>query len=67
MDASGQPPGGERPPDLRQGPSAATLIVIAAIFIFGGYFLMVKLRDAGRLQDCVMSGRSNCAPIEVGR
>jgi hypothetical protein len=23
------------------------------------------LGDAGRLQDCVMSGRSNCAPLEA--
>jgi hypothetical protein len=32
-----------------------------------GYFLAIKLRDMGRIQDCVMSGRTNCAPVSGGQ
>jgi hypothetical protein len=53
------PPG--QPPQRR--PVAA--LVIVALLILGGLFLVHVLRDSSRLQDCVMSGRTNCAPIEA--
>jgi hypothetical protein len=37
----------------------ATLTLVA-----GGVFLTHVLRNASQLQDCVMSGRTNCAPID---
>jgi hypothetical protein len=37
------------------------------VLVVGGYALATKLREMGRIQDCVMSGRTNCAPIEQGR
>jgi hypothetical protein len=44
-------------------PSGRVFLIVALLMIGAGYFLTIKLRDAGRLQDCVMSGRTNCAPI----
>jgi hypothetical protein len=60
-----QPGAGEAPPERtsHQGPSAIVLLVAAAIMVAVGAFLAVKLREMSRLQDCAMSGRTNCAPI----
>jgi len=33
--------------------------------IVGGLVLSRILKDLGKLQDCVMSGRTNCAPIDT--
>jgi hypothetical protein len=50
-------------PDSRRG-ALIGLLVTAALVILG--LILVKvLGDAGRLQDCVMSGRTNCAPIDT--
>ena len=69
MPAEGDGPDLEpSPPPRRQpngGPSARTLLIAAVVIVAVGWFLAVKLRDMGRLQDCVMSGRTNCAPVEV--
>jgi hypothetical protein len=46
-----------------QGPSALVMLVVTVLLVVGGYFLAIKLKDMARLQDCVMSGRTNCAPI----
>ena len=37
------------------------LLVIG--FVIGGLLLVRELRSVSQLQDCVMSGRTNCAPI----
>jgi hypothetical protein len=50
--------------DRDSGPSARTLLIAALVMVVAGYLLTVKLREMSRLQDCVMSGRTNCAPIE---
>jgi hypothetical protein len=49
-------------PHSPRGALAALLLVVALIVavMFVGY----HLREAGRMQDCIASGRSNCAPIE---
>ena len=53
-----------REPDSRRG-ALIGLLVTAALVVLG--LILVKvLGDAGRLQDCVMSGRTNCAPVETG-
>jgi hypothetical protein len=54
-------PGGPRPPDPRR-PAAIGLIVIV-LLVIGGLFLIHVLRDTSKIQDCVMQGRTNCAPI----
>ncbi len=45
------------------GPSALLLLGVAVVLVVGGYFLAVKLKSMVQLQNCVMSGRTNCAPI----
>ena len=47
--------------DSRRG-AVIGLLVTAALIVLG--LILVKvLGDAGRLQDCVLSGRTNCAPV----
>ena len=57
----------EKPAEGRHGPSPVTLLVAFALVIGLGYFLSVKLREMSRIQDCVMSGRTNCAPVSGGQ
>ncbi len=40
------------------------VIVIAVIFV-GGYLLLMKLIAMSRQEDCLLSGRRNCVPIEA--
>lgn len=51
-------------PDGNRGRALAGL-VIAAILLVAGLWLARELRSASQIQDCVMSGRSNCEPIDV--
>ena len=39
------------------------LILVAAIVLV--LLLIHRLQEASRIQDCVASGRTNCAPIEA--
>ena len=41
------------------------ILTIIALVCVGGYFLLMKLIDVSRQEDCVLAGRRNCAPIEV--
>lgn len=52
----------EPPPE---GPSRGALIalVVIVLLVVGGYWLAQHIRAASRIQDCVMAGRTNCAPI----
>jgi hypothetical protein len=65
----GDSPQNEDQPDLEEGSephggvSGRTLLIAAVILVALGYGLTVKLREMSRIQDCVMSGRTNCAPI----
>lgn len=48
--------------------STAALIKIAVLVVFlivTGVWLMNKLRDIGRLEDCAMQGRRNCITIPI--
>ena len=48
--------------DNRRGAIAG--LVIAAVLLAIGVWLAHDLRAASKLQDCVMSGRTNCNVIE---
>ena len=50
-------------PDSRRAALIGLAVVLA--LVVAGYFLMAALRDNAKLEDCLMSGRKNCAPIEV--
>jgi uncharacterized membrane protein YfcA len=55
-------PGERHAPDPRWG--ALIGLIVTLLLVLGGVLLVRVLGRAARLQDCVMSGRSNCAPIE---
>jgi hypothetical protein len=44
-----------------RGPIVALLVVV--VLVLGGLWLSHRLRSVSNLQDCVMSGRTNCAPV----
>lgn len=39
--------------------------IFLVVLVLSGVWLMNTLRDMGKMQDCAMQGRRNCAPIEV--
>jgi hypothetical protein len=64
MDARNeQQPQEPKRPDSRRG--ALLGLLVALLLIVLGLVLVRLLGNAGRLQDCVMSGRTNCAPIDT--
>jgi hypothetical protein len=50
-------------PDSRRGALIGMGLVL--LLIVGGLVLARVLRHTAQLQDCVMSGRTNCAPVET--
>lgn len=53
----------DRDPDnSRRGPLIA-LLIVAVLFIIG-WVLARELYANGRLEDCLLSGRTNCAPVQ---
>ena len=46
-----------------RGPLVALILV--AVLVAGGLWLSSHLRASSQIQDCVMAGRTNCAPIQV--
>jgi hypothetical protein len=60
---AGEDPQPEMPraPDPRR--AAVAGLVITVLLVLGGVLLVHVLSRTGKLQDCVMSGRTNCAPI----
>lgn len=56
----------QNPPPRTPDPRWRALIglLIALMLVVGGLLLVRVLGRVGRLQDCVMSGRTDCAPID---
>ncbi len=57
-------------PDSNHGDSrrgAVAGLIIAVIIVAFGLWLAHDLTAASKMQDCVMSGRTNCNVIEPGR
>jgi hypothetical protein len=50
-----------RAPDPRR--AAVAGLVVTVLLVLGGVLLVHALSRTAKLQDCVMSGRTNCAPI----
>ena len=53
------------PGDSRRGAVAG--LIIAVVLVAFGLWLAHDLTAASKLQDCVMSGRTNCNVIEPAR
>ena len=57
-------PAGQNDDDGAAPPRSALIaLIVIALLVVGGLWLAHTLRGVGRLQDCVMAGRSNCAPV----
>jgi hypothetical protein len=39
-------------------------LIICLVLVLGGLLLVYKLKAMSELQDCVMQGRTNCAPAD---
>jgi hypothetical protein len=57
-----EPPESEEPP---ASPFGLVPVLILLVVVAVGFFLAFRLRDVSTLQDCVMSGRKNCAPVDT--
>lgn len=55
-------PEAPRVPDPRR--CAVAGLVITLLLVLGGVVLVQVLKRTATLQDCVMSGRTDCAPID---
>jgi hypothetical protein len=42
-------------------------LAVTVLLVVVAYYLMTALREQGRLEDCLMARRTNCAPIDTGR
>jgi hypothetical protein len=45
----------------------ASLVTVAIVVVLAGagWWLIQQMASDSKLQDCVMSGRKNCAPVQV--
>ena len=43
------------------------VLIIFVVGIVGTMFVMQQLRHSAAVQDCLASGRTNCAPIDTSR
>jgi hypothetical protein len=55
---------GDDEADQRRSAALIGLIIILTLAI-AGVVLVRELRERSRMEDCLMSGRTNCAPIET--
>ena len=61
----GEDPLPEIPPPVPDPRRAAVVgLLVTVLLLLGGLLLIHVLSRASKLQDCVMSGRTNCAPID---
>lgn len=57
-------------PDLPEKPGRRSrlrpyiVLVIMLVLAGGSWLVLQKLTEMSRIQDCVMSGRSNCQPVD---
>jgi hypothetical protein len=51
-------------PDSRRG--ALIALVVVVVLVVAGIWLSGALRRSATVQDCVMAGRRNCAPVSGG-
>jgi hypothetical protein len=50
--------------DLRRQRAALIGLAICLALVLGGLFLYYQLKKSSDLQDCMMQGRTNCAPMD---
>jgi hypothetical protein len=47
------------------GRGALIGLAVTAVLVIAAYFLVNALRNEGKMEDCLMAGRSNCAPLDI--
>ena len=47
----------------RRGPLIAMGVVVLLVVV--GWFVTRALQNSTKLEDCLMSGRTNCAPLQT--
>ena len=57
------PPRNSPPPASRRG--ALIDLIAAVLLVLVGLLVVHVLGEAGRVQDCALSGRTNCAPVDA--
>jgi hypothetical protein len=50
-------------PHSRRGAVVGLIVVLLLVVV--GYFLVTALRNESNLEDCLMSGRRNCVPLDL--
>ncbi len=40
-------------------------LIVTALLVVAGYYLMTVLREQGKVEDCLMAGRRNCVPLDI--
>jgi hypothetical protein len=63
--SSGQRGDGEDGERYLSSAGVAIVMTIVVLVCIGGYFLVMKLIDVNRQEECLMAGRRNCFPAEV--
>jgi len=64
-----RPPPRERidPPETDSRRPALIGLLVVAVLVVAAYYLVTALREEGKFEDCVASGRTNCAPLDIPR
>ena len=58
-------PAERRREDAHSQRAALFGLAICLALVLGGLYLVYALKKSSELQDCVMQGRSNCAPADA--
>jgi hypothetical protein len=60
------PPSTDRSGEDGGGPNRGALValVVIVLLVVGTLFVMKRIHSADAIQDCVASGRTNCAPVQ---
>ena len=58
-----EPDGSDYQPGSRKAAVAGLILVLLLVVV--GYFLVTSLREESNREDCLMSGRTNCAPLDI--
>ena len=53
------------PDDEGRSRSNLVVVLVAVVLVIAGIWLVNKLIDMSNLENCVESGRRNCAPIDT--
>jgi len=61
----GDEPQGDAEPGRAHGPFGWASLVIVVALVLGTWFVVRQLQADSRMQDCIMSGRKNCAPVDT--